>query len=87
MEKDCLKDMKDKVTIREVYQLLSEVRLEIKSSALDTNKRIDDMQKSISENYVSKVEFWPVRAIVYGGAGIVLVGVLGTILYLIGLKG
>ena len=45
------------------------------------------MQKSISENYVSKVEFWPVRAIVYGGAGIVLVGVLGTILYLIGLRG
>jgi len=35
---------------------------------------------------VDKNEFWPVKSIVYGGAAIILLAVLGTILLGIGLK-
>lgn len=35
---------------------------------------------------VDKNEFWPVKSIVYGGAAIILLAVLGTVLIGIGLK-
>lgn len=50
------------VTIREVYDLLKEMRQEI------------------SENYVTKNEFIPVKIIVYGLVGTILTTVLGVLL-------
>jgi hypothetical protein len=49
----------------------------------DIYDAINSLREEISENYVTKQEFWPVKSIVYGGAGIVLTAVLSAILVLI----
>lgn len=51
----------------------------------DSIRRQEDMIRAINEklenNYVSQIEFVPIRNVVYGMVGIVLVEVLGIILY------
>ncbi len=47
--------------------------------------RIDERTKALDErmdDFVTKAEFAPVRAIVFGGVGVVLSTVLITLLYL-----
>lgn len=44
---------------------------------------LETMNKKMDDNFVSKVEFWPVKTIVYAGAGIVLSTVVLSALYLI----
>lgn len=61
------------------------IRLDEKLSALDNNvgMRLDllDVQlSSFMSNYTTKQEFWPVKTIVYGGAGIVLTSILGVLI-------
>lgn len=46
----------------------------------------DDI-RDVRENFVSKNEFQPVRAIVFGAVALILVSFMGAILYLTGLKG
>lgn len=55
--------------------------------------RLDERTKNIAEdladlkaNYVTKTEFAPVRAIVFGGVVIVLVAFMGALIVLAGLK-
>ena len=43
-------------------------------------KEVKDMMK---ENFVTNDKFWPVRTIVYGGAGIILIAVMGAIVALV----
>lgn len=62
----------DKVSIREVYEIVS--RLETK---------IDERLDGLDDKFVTRPEFWPIRTIVYAGAGLVLTGVLGALLALI----
>lgn len=38
------------------------------------------MEKKLERQYVTKAEFWPVRAIVYSGAGITLISVVGALI-------
>ncbi len=50
------------------------------TSAVNTLKlSMDGFEKL----FVTRDEFWPVRTIVYGGAGIILLGVLGALLALV----
>lgn len=49
----------------------------------DIYDAINSLREEISDNYVTKAEFWPVKTIVYGGAGIILVSVLSALLYLL----
>lgn len=46
---------------------------------------IAEMRKA-SENYVTKAEFSPVRSLVFGAVALILVGFMGALLYLTGLK-
>lgn len=43
--------------------------------------------RDVRENFVSKNEFQPVRAIVFGAVALILVSFMGAIIYLAGLKG
>lgn len=49
----------------------------------DIYQAVTALRDEISDTYVTKEEFWPVRTIVYGGAGIVLTSVVGAIVYLV----
>lgn len=49
----------------------------------DVYEQIENLREEIREQYVTKVEFWPVKSIVYGGAGIVLVSVVGALITLV----
>lgn len=40
------------------------------------------LEEKMENSYVTKTEFWPVRTIVYGGAGLILVGVFGYLINL-----
>lgn len=53
-------------------------------------KSIEEMKDEIRDardEFVSKQEFAPVRAIVFGAVALILVAFMGAILYLTGLKG
>ena len=41
---------------------------------------VSDLKKTVKNAYVSQHEFKPIKAIVYGMVGIILVGVLGALL-------
>lgn len=74
------------VTIREVYELIQRVEAKIDNSIGTANQRIDKTNERIdglAKIYVSKVEFWPIRTIVYTGAGIILTAVLSALVYLV----
>ena len=51
----------------------------------DIYQAINDLREEMGQKYVTKDEFWPVKAIVYGGAGLVLMGV-ATILLTLALR-
>ncbi len=51
----------------------------IKKTIEEVNKKFD----LSTTMYVTRAEFWPVKTIVYGGAGMILIGVMGTIIYLV----
>lgn len=46
-------------------------------------KNIDDLKGQISQNYISRAEFEPIKKIVYGMVALVLTSVFGAILALI----
>ena len=43
------------------------------------DKRFESLENKLDDTYVSRREFWPVRVIVYTGAGTVLLAVLGAV--------
>lgn len=53
---------KNQVTLKDVYQLINDLRTDMKAS------------------YVQKAEFLPVKSIVYGFVGLVLVAVISAML-------
>ena len=46
-------------------------------------KKIDTLAEKLEDEYVTKSEFWPVKAIVYAGSGTVLLAVIGAIVALV----
>ena len=59
------------VTLKDIYEIVA--RLELK-----VDKRFEELES----RFVTKEAFWPVRTIVYGGAGIVLIAVFGFLVNL-----
>lgn len=47
------------------------------------HKDIKEIKDLMKDTYVTNDKFWPVRAIVYGGAGIILVGVFTALVMLV----
>lgn len=58
----------------------------IKEAVNDIKKNQENQSKANEERYVTKQEFWPVKTIVYGGAGIILVSVFGGLIALVLIK-
>lgn len=46
-------------------------------------KSVDDLNNKIDHNYVTKDQFEPVKRIVYGLVGLILVAVVGALLSLV----
>lgn len=46
-------------------------------------KALHEDVKDIKDNFVRKEEFWPVRTVVYGLVGLVLIGVVGALIALV----
>jgi hypothetical protein len=46
-------------------------------------KEVDDIKILVTEKYVTKTEFEPIRLLVYGMVGLVLVAVFGAIVALV----
>lgn len=72
-------------TIRDDHELLTRTdeRLvalvaQVKEMRRNLNGDIDELR----EESVTRAEFWPVRTIVYAGAGLILSGVLGGLITL-----
>lgn len=49
----------------------------------DIYEAINELRDEMSTNYVTKQEFWPVKTIVYAGAGIIMVSVFTAMVYLV----
>ena len=49
----------------------------------ERTQRLENDIKTMKENSVTKEEFWPVKSLVYGGVGVVLVAIVGAFLHLI----
>lgn len=45
--------------------------------------KVDKLVEKLENGYVTKQEFWPVKTIVYGGAGLILTAVFGAFIALI----
>lgn len=62
-------------------------KLDTKIDTLDEklNNQINKLIDSLEEHYVRREEFTPVRTIVYSTVSIILAGVIGAILYVIGI--
>jgi hypothetical protein len=64
------------VNYRDMYEAINEFRQEVNQSFMSLVNKID-------ESYVSKKEFLPVKAIVYGLAGIIMISFINNIFKLI----
>lgn len=49
----------------------------------DTKERLQSFEDKFTANYVTKAEFNPVRSIVFGAAGFILISVLSALVYLV----
>lgn len=47
------------------------------------NVQINARLDTLDEKYVSRAEFWPVRALVYGFAGVIFLAVVGALVALV----
>lgn len=52
---------------------------DVKDIGKKIERGLDKMYDLFAQNYVTKSEFWAVRAIVYGAVGIIGVAVLGAV--------
>lgn len=75
--------MKDKVTSKDVYESIQELRLELKKDILDVKTEIKSDIAEIKRSFVLKAEFLPVKTIVYGLVAIILVAVVGAVVTLV----
>ena len=80
----------DKVTTKTLYELVEKLRGEMTSSLLRFEEKIDQVLEklnqridSLDNKYVTQVEFWPVKTIVYAGAAIILIAVFSAIVYMV----
>lgn len=46
-------------------------------------KKLDLIEEQVTSRYISKEEFEPIKRIVYGMVGLILVGVVGALLTLV----
>ena len=55
----------------------------LKNDVLYIRQTVEKIQKLIEDKYVTKVEFGPIRNIVYGLIGVITLGVISALLTLV----
>lgn len=99
--KKLLSEEEDKKSEERMTRALSQSLRDVFSENVDTGRFIDvsrvpliclninnihESLKDIKENMVSKETFWPIKTMVYAGAGTVLLAVLGAVVALVVIK-
>lgn len=51
-----------------------------------TNEAVAKLETTIQDNYVTRLEFAPVKAVVYGMVGLILMAVLAAVITLVVIK-
>ena len=70
------KKNQDDITTREIYELVDKTRTELKSD-------ISTLQSKIDDHYVTKDEFDPIKRLVYGLVGLILIAVFSSLVALV----
>lgn len=55
----------------------------VKEGMKDLKDGMDEVNKKLNDRYVSKEEFEPIKKVVYGLVGLILVAVVGAIISLV----
>jgi len=74
--------------IKEEKQTQNEMAVDVVLAVIQTDisyikKEVDEIKNLVQEKYVTKEEFIPIKNIVYGMVGLILVGVFGALLALV----
>ena len=65
--------------VRDDHELLT--RIDERTLAMQS--AIEELESKLENKYVTQAEFWPVRTIVYSGAGLILIAVFGGLIALV----
>ena len=65
--------------VRDDHELLTR----IDERTLQMQSAIEELEHKLEEKYVTQAEFWPVRTLVYAGAGFILTAVMGGLIALV----
>lgn len=66
------------VTLKDIYDAIGSLRSEIGKNFVTKEEF-----QPVKDHHVTQAEFWPVKTIVYGGAGIILIAVMTALVYLV----
>ena len=66
---------------RETFRVLTVIQ----ESQKHIVKDLEDIKEALKKDYVTQQEFAPVKRVVYGAVGVILLGALGAILKVAGL--
>jgi hypothetical protein len=61
------------------YQTDHDLIIELRTLVKVMNEKLD----TLTGNFVTRAEFWPVKTLVFGCTGLILTGVVGAFLYLV----
>jgi hypothetical protein len=71
------------VTNKDLYDELSKLRHELDTADRDIEGKVSVLEQKVDRTYVKLIEFEPVRKIVYGLVGAVLLSVIAALLALV----
>lgn len=69
---------------KQVETFRNETNNRLQDFRTETNVKLDRLDTDMTRNYITREEFLPVKAIVYGFAGLILAGFAGMLIYIIG---
>ena len=68
---------KDKLTTIEVQMAI------VSTTTANIDKKVDQIAEKLEKEYVTEIEFDPIKKIVYGLVGLILVAVFGALIALV----
>lgn len=71
------------VTNKDLYEELGKLRHELDTADRDIESKVSILETKVDRTYVKLIEFEPVRKIVYGLVGAVLLSVIAAVLALV----
>lgn len=62
---------------------VSDLKINTKADMMELKTAVKELTKTIDDSYVTKSEFAPVKAVVYGLVGLILTAVVIAVIYLV----